>query len=119
LAEDEPINREITGELLVEAGLVLDFAEDGLEAVSLVTANEYDLILMDMQMPHLDGLQATTRIRGLPNGAKVPILAMTANAFIEDKAKCMAVGMNDFIAKPVDPDILFAVVLKWLETSRR
>jgi two-component system sensor histidine kinase/response regulator len=117
LAEDEPINREITMELLSYVGLVVQVAVDGQEAVELAQREPFDLILMDMQMPKLDGLQATEQIRRLPVGQHLPILAMTANAFAEDKAHCLAAGMNDFISKPVSPKVLFATLLRWLKAQ--
>jgi CheY-like chemotaxis protein len=89
-------------------------AVDGTEAVALAQKNRYAASLMDMQMPKLNGLEATQEIRRLPGYRDTPIIAMTANAFAEDKAKCMAAGMNDFLIKPFNPDQLFAVLLRAL-----
>ena len=117
LAEDEPINREVALELLRDVGMTACVAEDGREAVEYLERQVFDLVLMDMQMPNLDGLGATAKIRQLPNGLLVPIVAMTANAFSEDRQRCLAAGMNDFLTKPVDPDVLFATLLKWLASA--
>ena len=96
-------------------GLTVEVCGDGREAVTLATNNNYQLILMDMQMPELDGLSATQEIRRLPNGADVPIIALTANAFSEDRRRCLDAGMNDFVAKPIDPAVLYTCLLRWLE----
>jgi len=113
LAEDNPINQEVAQELLRAAGLVVEAADNGASAVEMALAQPYDLVLMDLQMPVLDGLSATRQIRARL-GPDLPVIAMTANAFGEDRALCLAAGMNDHVAKPVNPERLFATLLRWL-----
>ena len=115
LAEDEPIAQEVARCLLEDVGLRVDLAGDGLQALALARKNPYALVLMDMQMPRLNGVEATKAIRAESLNSTTPILAMTANAFDEDRQICLAAGMNDHIAKPVDPQRLFETLLAWLE----
>lgn len=122
VVEDNEINQMVAQEILEDAGLVCDLANDGEEAVSILRTAQpgiYALILMDMQMPKMDGLAATKLIRQLETGKDTPIVAMTANAFHEDEERCIAAGMNDFVSKPVDPDRLYCTLLKWLDRYQR
>jgi PAS domain S-box-containing protein len=119
LAEDNAINREVALELLHAAGLQVDAVADGRQAVEKMRQGGYDLVLMDVQMPHLDGLAATREMRRLPGCETVPIVALTANAYAEDSQACAQAGMNDFVAKPVEPDRLYATLLKWLPAQAR
>ena len=119
LAEDNPVNQEVARELLQAAGLVVDIAGDGEEALRMLRRSAYDLVLMDVQMPRLDGLQATRQLRQLPGLASLPVIAMTANAFAEDRLACIDAGMNDHLAKPVDPRVLYETLLQWLPERSR
>jgi len=114
LAEDEPVNQEISRGLLEDVGLVVDLADDGRQAVELARQNTYALVLMDMQMPVMNGIEATGAIRAESLNRQTPILAMTANAFDEDRQVCLDAGMNDHIAKPVDPAVLYETLAGWL-----
>ena len=117
LVEDDPVNREVLRELLLEEGASVVLADDGLVAVELARAGSYDLVLMDMRMPHLDGPSATRAIRQLPGWADIPIVALTANAFVEDRQNCLDAGMDEFLTKPVNPDMFVATLVRLLSAK--
>ena len=117
LVEDNDLNQEVATELLRSAGLVVDVADNGQIAVDRVQRARYDIVLMDMQMPVMDGVTATRIIREIPQLATLPIVAMTANAMQADREACRAAGMDDHVAKPIEPRELFLTLLKWVRPS--
>jgi len=117
VVEDEPVNREVAVYLLGDAGLQAEVATNGLEAVAMAGSGAYDLILMDMQMPVMNGLEATRAIRALPGIPPIPIIAMTANAFDDDREACLAAGMNAHIGKPFLPQAFYTELLRWLQSG--
>ncbi|MEO7639997.1 MAG: response regulator, partial [Ramlibacter sp.] len=118
LVEDNDINQRVATEILEDAGFVVEIAEHGQAGVEMVRKHSYDLVLMDMQMPVMDGVTATSLIRREDAYAGLPIVAMTANAMQRDRERCMNAGMNDFVTKPIDPDALCAILLKWIGPKR-
>jgi CheY-like chemotaxis protein len=119
LVEDNAINQQVATEMLEQAGLVVELAENGLEALERLATLRYDVVLMDVQMPVMDGYTAAARIRENPAWATLPVLAMTANVMAEDRAKVAQVGMNGHIAKPIVPRELFEALLKWVPHGER
>jgi len=117
VVDDEVINQMVAEGLMDDVGLVVEFADNGMEAVEKLTNGLYDVVLMDMQMPKMNGLDATRAIRLIPGRENVPIIAMTANAFEADRQQCLAAGMNDYLSKPVKPATLYAILLNWLGKS--
>jgi len=118
LVDDNANNREVALDFLAAARVHVDVATGGLEAVGMAARNDYDLVLMDIQMHELDGLSATRRIRALPQCADLPIIAMTAHAMAGDRDKSLAAGMNDHVVKPIDPDLLLRTLVKWIDPAR-
>jgi PAS domain S-box-containing protein len=118
LVEDHELNRELATIVLAEAGFGVDVAPNGRIACEKVRTGHYDVVLMDMQMPVMDGVTATREIRRMPGRQGLPILALTANTMPQDRERCMEAGMNDFIVKPSDPDALLAALVRWIPARR-
>ena len=119
LVEDNAINQQVIREILENIGISVDIANNGIEGVSSLQSSNFDLVLMDIQMPEMDGYTATRKIRELPHFDKLPIIAMTAYAMDGDRAKCMEAGMNDHVAKPINKQQLFSALMKWLPLSKQ
>jgi CheY-like chemotaxis protein len=120
LADDNPVNCRLAVLMLEKAGHRIDVVSDGALAVEALGAKDYDLVLMDVQMPGVDGFEATRRIRELPSGrAGVPVIAITANAMVGDEQRCLAAGMNDYVTKPIDRARLLAKVAEWGQGAAR
>ena len=113
LVEDNDINQQVAREMLQDCGLLVDVAENGEVALRMIREAAYDLVFMDMQMPVMDGVTATREVRKLDQFRQLPIVAMTANAMKQDRHRCLDAGMNDFLVKPIDPENLFSILLRW------
>jgi len=114
LVEDNEVNQEVAQQILRDAGIRVDIAVNGAMALAKIAVADYDGVLMDCQMPVMDGYDATRKLREDPRNANLPVIAMTANAMVGDKEKCLAAGMNDFIAKPIDVAQLFTTLARWV-----
>jgi two-component system sensor histidine kinase/response regulator len=119
LAEDNEINQQVATELLEKAGLRVTIANNGKEAIKAVEGSEFDLVLMDVQMPEMGGLEATGCIRENPQFSNLPIVAITAQAMTGDREKCIEAGMDDYITKPIDVNELFSILVKWIKPKDR
>ncbi len=119
LVEDDLINAQVTADLLRLAGLEVDVVHTGERALLSLANRRYALVLMDVRLPGMDGVAATQALRALPGGNQVPVVALTAMAFVGDRRHCLAAGMDDYLTKPVEPAELFATVLRWLEDGRQ
>jgi CheY-like chemotaxis protein len=116
VVEDNPINQRVAQHMLTRLGHSVDVVQNGREALERLARERYDLVFMDCQMPEMDGFEATKSIRSPTSTVlehNVPVIAMTANAFSEDRERCLAVGMNDFLAKPVDRSALTQLIERW------
>ena len=118
LAEDNLFNQQVATEFLEDVGAIVCVAKNGKEAMDLLLKEHFDCVLMDIQMPVMDGFEATQLIRINPALARMPVIAMTANASNEDRARCLAAGMDDYISKPFQPDALYATLAKWLSGNQ-
>ncbi|MEH6552414.1 MAG: response regulator [Pseudomonadales bacterium] len=115
LVEDNEINQQVATELLESVGMRVSVANNGQEGVSMIKSRPWDMVLMDVQMPIMDGYEAARIVRGLPEYQQLPIVAMTANAMAGDRERCLAAGMDDHVAKPVDPRLLYSALKKWIK----
>jgi signal transduction histidine kinase/CheY-like chemotaxis protein len=119
LVEDMPTNQLIASEILESFGITVDLADNGVQAITklLKDRNRYDIVLMDIQMPEMDGLEATRRLRASQQLGRLPIIAMTAHAMDSERRRCLEIGMNDFVTKPIDPDLLRDILIRWRPTQ--
>ena len=119
LAEDNAINRQVANEILQSSGVSVEPTGDGLEAVEKLWEGGYDAVLMDIQMPGMDGLKATRILREYARFDNLPIIAMTAHAMNGDREKSLSVGMQDYIAKPIEPSVLLSTLARWIHRDGR